>query len=210
MPEQIYDNALTTVARVKTRLSISTSGHDTLLLYLINSATDFLQTQCNRTFERGTYTEVHSIPVSGAEYLFLKNMPVISITSIPYRAGLYDSPTWTVIPTTDYDMVEDGKSGMVRVESSLLRGTNKVQAVYVAGYLIDFTNYGDRTLHTLPADLTELCEKIVVRWFKKREAEGKTEEIMGTSGGGTIKWQNGLNKEDIAILATYKRMPRFL
>ena len=64
---------------------------------------------------------------------------------------------------------------------------------YVAGYLIDFANAGDITKHTLPYDLTELCERLVTRWFKRREAEGKDSD--GFNGGLTV-WAKELNEED--------------
>lgn len=210
MAEQAYTNALTTKARVKARLAITSTGWDTVLDRLINSATDFIEVQCGRKFGSAEYTEYQSIEVDGAKYILLEQAPVTAITSLEYRQGLYNNPNYTTIPATEYELEGNGRNGIIRIHGYFFRGTDTVKIVYTAGYTIDFDNAGDLTQHDLPADITELCEKMVVRWFKKREDEGKTETIMGTEGGGTIRWQDGLSKDDKAIIDSYRRLPRMI
>lgn len=205
MAEAILAYALTTVARVKTRLTITVNNHDTPLLYLINSVTDFIEGECNRRFKETTYTnEVYS--PQGGHFIVLKQSPVSSVTSVQYRAGLKSNPTWTDFNSDDWELMEDGQSGMIEAHG-ILHGTNLFRVTYVAGYKINFTNYGDNNTHTLPADVTDLCERLVVRWFKRRESGGKQSEGLQ---GGSINWKDELDSEDKTTLARYKRIPNFV
>lgn len=201
MAESILSYALTTVARVKTRMSIDASGFDTLLLYLINSVTDLVEGECNRRFKETTYTnEVYSIGGSGL--LILKQAPVSAVASIQYRAGLKSSPAWTDFAADDWELLEDGATGIIEFLGSSSRGINNLRATYIAGYKINFANYGDNTTHTLPADITDLVERIVVKLFKRREAEGKSQDSFNN---GSITWKDTLSTEDQATLAKYRR-----
>ena len=205
MAEAILAYALTTVARVKTRLTITVNNHDTPLLYLINSVTDFIEGECNRRFKETTYTnEVYS--PQGGRFIVLKQSPASSVTSVQYRVGLKSNPTWTDFNADDWELMEDGQSGMIET-CGLLHGTNLFRVTYVAGYKINFTNYGDNNTHTLPADITDLCERLVVRWFKRRESGGKQSEGLQ---GGSINWKDELDSEDKTTLARYKRIPNFV
>lgn len=205
MAEAILAYALTTAARVKTRLTITVNNHDTPLLYLINSVTDFIEGECNRRFKETTYTnEVYS--PQGGRFIILKQSPVSSVSSVQYRAGLKSNPTWTDFNADDWELMEDGQSGMIEARG-LLHGTNLFRVTYVAGYKINFTNYGDNNTHTLPADLTDLCERLVVRWFKRRESGGKQSEGLQ---GGSINWKDELDSEDKVTIARYKRIPNFV
>ena len=97
--------------------------------------------------------------------------------------------------------MEDGESGIIEVFSSLEKFS---RVTYTAGYLIDWENYQDPDKHTLPSDLSDLAERLVVRWFKRREAEGKATEGFDSS---QVSWSNDLTKEDQATLNRYRRIP---
>lgn len=201
MAESILSYALTTVARVKTRMSIDASGFDTLLLYLINSVTDLVEGECNRRFKETTYTnEIYSI--SGGGLLILKQTPVSAVASIQYRAGLKSNPSWTDFAADDWELLEDGATGIIEFHGSPGSGINNLRATYTAGYKINFSNYGDSNTHTLPADITDLVERIVVKLFKRREAEGKSQDSFNN---GSITWKDTLSAEDQATLAKYRR-----
>lgn len=201
MAETLLSYALTTVARVKTRLTITVSAHDTILLYLINSVTDFIEGECNRRFKETAYTdEVYSISGNG-NLLILKQAPV-SVISLQYRAGLKSNPNWTDFNLDDWEVLEDGESGIIKFHGGI-RGTNSVRVSYVAGYKINFANYGDVSTHTLPADLTDLAERLAIKLFKRRESEGKEREVMGNSM--TI-WKDLVGPEDMETINKYRRI----
>lgn len=208
MAEDLYTDALTSVARVKDKMALSGSGLDTLITRLINGATDWIESQCYRkSFLSQTYAnEIHSGLTSAQEYLYLKNLDVSSITSLEYRAGTPSSPSWTALIADEYELVEDGKAGMVRVYATVPYGTNSVRITYVAGFLIDWANAGTGS-HTLPADLSDLCERMVVKMLRRRESYGKDAESF--NDGGSVTWEKVMTDEDAATLQRYKRQQTF-
>lgn len=201
MAEQIYTHALTTVARVKDQLSITVSGHDSVLTRMINEATDLIETMCDRRFKSTTYVnEVYSH--QGGPYLVLKQAPVTALTTFEYAAGYPSNKAWTSFLATEYELSGDGQSGIIDGQAGFPKGSNIMRVSYTAGYLIDWGNAGAAT-HTLPADLSGLCERLVIRRFKKREAEGKSSESFD---GASVTWDTKLNNEDMAIINKYKRL----
>lgn len=207
MADIIYPHALTTVARVKSRLGITVSTFDTLMISLINAATDRIEGECNRRFLRTTYTnQIYSVPERGMKYLSLEQIPVVSITGIDYKAGTPASPSYTALIADQYELMSNGASGMVRIYETLPYGVNALRVTYVAGYLIDFATYGAST-HTLPADITELCERMVVKAFKRRDNVGKSTESFE---GSTVTWSKDLDEDEKQTLADYKRLPAFV
>ena len=207
MAESIFSYALTTVARVKTRLSIDSAGFDTLLLYIINSVTDFIESECNRRFKETTYTnEVYSIPNSGNGFLVLKQAPVSVVSSLQFRAGLKSNPNWTEFVSDNWELMEDGAPGIIQIYGAFIQGLNSIRSTYTAGYKINFANYGDNSTHTLPADVSDLAERMVVKLFKRRDAEGKQREDFN---GGTVIWKEILSLEDEMTLAKYRRVNFF-
>lgn len=201
-------NALTNLARVKTRLTITEAKFDTLLERLIAAATAIIEGECNRTFKQTTYSdEVYSVYGNSAEMIALKQTPVTSLTKAEYRAGTPSTPAWTAFIADQYDLVGDGKSGLVRIYGGTPQGVNTIRFSYVGGYKIDFSAPTDPTKHTLPADITDLCERLVVKLFKKREQEGKLTESFE---GGSVTYEGLLNDDDKRILSRYQRTPQFV
>ena len=207
MAESLLTYALTTVARVKARLKIDVADHDTVLLGYINGVTDFIETLCGgRRFKKQTIThELHSVE-PGQSMIFLKQGPVASVSAFEYNAGTKSSPNWTAFQDDIWYLEGDGKAGIIEVDGVMPSGTNIVRVTYVAGYEINFSNFGDMSTHTLPADLTDLAERLVTRRWKKRENEGQQSSGVQSS---TISWQALLDDEDKAIIAAYRR-DRFL
>lgn len=209
MAEAVYSYALTTQQRVKDRLAITGTNFDTLFLRLINAVTDFTEGECGgKRFLKTTYTnEVYSVHARKQEYVLLRQAPVSVLTSAQYRAGTPSTPNWTNFIVDEYELLEDGKSGLVRIYGGVPYGTNAVRFTYDAGYLINFANAGDNSTHTLPADLTDLAERLITKLFKKRESEGKAVESFE---GGSVTWRELLDESDQAIIARYRRLPAFV
>lgn len=206
--ELITSKALTNLERIKTRLGIESSGFDTLFERLIMGITLELESRCNRSFGSATYTnEIYTIYNRGNDVLSLNQTPVTALTSLAYRAGTPSTPSWTAFTTDQYELLNDGKSGLVRVYGGVPAGANAIRATYTAGYKIDFAFPTDTTKHTLPFDLTDLAERLVTKRFKRREHEGKTNESFD---GGQITWEALLTAEDREIIARYTRLPVFI
>ena len=199
--------ALTTVARLKDRLSVTNNAVDAEYLRLIYSATDFIQMACGgRKFQRATYTnEVYDGNEVGESarlpWLILRNGPLVSVSAFEYRAGNSVTPSWTAFVAGNYET--DLKTSSLYVPSGLPAGTGNIRVSYVAGYLIDFANEYDDTLHTLPFDLTDLCERLCTKLVKRRESEGRSQESFNNS---SINWGAFLEEHDRMTIANYRRV----
>lgn len=206
MAEVIYPHALTTVQRVKDRLAITVSGNDAVLLRLINAVTDLIEGETGRRFLRSTVAnELHEI--RGANDMVpVKQPPLVSISSLEYSIGIGSNRSWVALDSSMYEIMGDGKSGLIKVWGGLGRGVNSVRVTYIGGYLIDWANYGNTT-HTLPADLTDLAERLVTKYWKRREAEGKSQEGINAA---SIQWRSDLEKADQQILDRHRRLPEFV
>lgn len=199
------DYGLTTTARVKNRLGITSSGFDTLIKRLIYGVTDRIEKMTDRRFKRATYTnEVYNgedILEAQKRFIIVKNAPISTISSFQYDSGDNITPNWTDFIATDYDSLND--SGIIRVYQSVPSGLQNIRISYTGGYLIDFDNEFDDSSHTLPYDISEVCERVVVKLFKKREAEGRSSETFDTS---SITYDADLfSKEDMSVINSYKR-----
>lgn len=70
-------------------------------------------------------------------------------------------------------------------------------------YLPTSSNPQDNDV-TLPSDLVEVCEEVVIRLFKKRDSEGRASESFGES---SITWnENVFTPENITTIKNYRRV----
>jgi hypothetical protein len=281
--EKVYPYALTTLARVKDRLDLTSTDQDMKLTRIINAATDLIERECGKTglemfpndghFMQKTYTnEVYSVFGAKQQRLVLRNAPVtylivtgnltagsttvtncsttlgvvagmqlygiqnlfpqgttvasVSGTSITmsqpasvtesatfeisglikfqWRAGTPSNPNWTDFIADQYELEQQGHAGIIRVYGVMPRiYSNMLRATYVAGYPIDWQNAGNGTTHLLPADLSNTCENIVERIFKRRGLAGKTSEAIQ---GATVAFRNDFDEIDLGTIARYRRV----
>lgn len=199
-------HALTTKERVKARIDITVAGLDTVIDTFIASATGHIEMLCGgRRFKETTYTsQIFDGSLLGNNspalpYLILKNAPVTTITAFQYRTGTRTSPVWVDFNADDYEPLNE--RGIIKAD--LPAGHQNVKLSYVAGYKIDFTDEYDETKHTLPFEVSNLCEKMVIKMIKKRESEGKSQETLRDS---TINWGPFLDPEDYSVIARYRRV----
>lgn len=197
--------ALTTNARVKARIEITVSTLDTVIDTMIASVTDFIEQQCGgRRFKETTYTsEVYDGSIVGVNptplpFLILKNAPIVSISAFEYRNGTRTNPTWIAFQADNYEPMNS--RGIIKAD--LPAGYQNIRVSYVAGYKIDFANDYSAT-HTLPFELSDLAERLVIKRIKRRESEGKSQETLRDS---TIAWGAFLDAEDKDILTRYRRV----
>ncbi len=84
---------------------------------------------------------------------------ISGLISFQWRAGTPSNPNWTSFITDQFELDEQGYSGIVRVYGAMPRiYSNMLRATYVAGYPVDWQNAGNGTTHQLPADLTNLAK----------------------------------------------------
>ncbi len=196
----LVDHALTTTQRVKNLLGINDTSYDTLLDQLINSVTDWIESQTMRRFKRGTYSnEVYD--GNGEKFLYLRQQPVISVSAAQYRSGSLSSPTWNDFNANDWEL--DTNRGAIYFPGKAPKGTRNLRFTYVAGYLIDFANATDSNLHTLPFDVSFLAERLVASAFNQRLAGGKKSEGLE---GANIVWDQLVKPVDWEIINKYRRV----
>ena len=194
------------------------SAYDTVLVRYINSLTEYISQECNgRIFVQQTYVnDTYSIETARQTFLILRQYPVYSISSFQWRAGTPTNPNWTDFIPDQYELVDpttdpiSGNTyypkGIIRVYGVLPRiYNNMIRATYVAGYPVNWANAGDRNTHQLPADLTNLCENLVVRRFKRRQLAGQSSQSI--EGASTQGWRNMLDADDLDIIAHYRAVP---
>jgi hypothetical protein len=129
---------------------------------------------------------------------------ISGLISFQWRAGTPDNPSWTSFFPPQYELEAQGYSGIVRVYGPMPRiYSNMLRATYVAGFPVDWQNAGNGATHQLPADLSNTCDNIVERIFKRLKTAGKQGE---TITGGSISWKDDLDAMDKQVIANYKRV----
>jgi hypothetical protein len=191
------------------------TAFDTVLIRLINWATEYINNECGRTsFVQQTFVnDTYSIDNPRQSVLLLRNTPVFSITSFQWRAGTPTNPSWTDFIADQYELVDprtdpiSGQvwypSGEVRVYGVLPTNNNVIRATYVGGYPVDWPNAGNGNSHRLPADLTNLCESLVVRRFTRRQLAGKSSDRIADAN---VSWRNELDADDLDVLGQYRHL----
>lgn len=130
---------------------------------------------------------------------------VNGLLALQWRAGTPSTPSWTDFIADQFELVNDGKPGIVRVYGLIPRlYENMIRATYYAGYPVDWANAGNETTHQLPGDISNTVENLVVRFFKRRVLAGKASEALA---GATVSWSKEIDDEDKAVIGHYRRMP---
>lgn len=185
-----YD--LTTAASVKTYLDISASTWDSLLATLVTSCSVWIENYCGGRRFKNSGTDVTEIldgdpEFFGSKVLFLKNYPIISVTSISYATGTLGSPNWNVYDSANY-YVKNAGTGEVWFDS-LPSGRQNIRVIYQGGY------------DSVPEDLSLACTQLVARIFNKRKSEGVSNESVG---GASVMWDRELSVEMRKTLNRYR------
>jgi hypothetical protein len=126
------------------------------------------------------------------------------LLNFQWRAGTPSNPFWTNFIPDQFEIENQGASGIVRVYGVMPRlYSNMLRATYVAGYPVDWQNAGNGTTHQLPADLSGTCENIVVRLYKRIKLAGQASENIQ---GATLAWRNDLDQNDKDVIQSYTRI----
>ena len=185
----VSNNALTTLEAVKEWASISGSKQedDDLMESLIDSFTTIFENYCGvDSFKQASYTEYYD--GSGGIYLFVKNVPLNSITNI-WSDRDWAWETGDLVDSADYRIVED------RYVASVVGwgcGIQNIKITYNAGYA------------TVPFDLQQICNEEVYRRYKKRR---EIDVMIKTLENGSLHFPpSNLLISTIQVLSKYKRL----
>jgi hypothetical protein len=144
-----------------------------------------------------TMSQPASVSLTGAVF------EISGLISFQWRSGTPSNPQWTSFIQDQFELDQQGRSGIIRVYGSIPGlYNNMIRATYVAGYPVDWQNAGNGASHQLPSDLSNLCENIVVRIYKRRQLDGKASENIA---GATTAWRDGLDSFDQNVINNYRR-----
>lgn len=197
--------ALTSVARVKSFLGITSSDYDSILESLINSVTDFIEKECDRRFKKTSYSGV-KLDGEGTKELVLPNWPVDSSSTFKlyeWAGSDYGDDVWDEIDSDDYRV--DYDAGIVKMDSKFLRGFQNYKVDYTAGY--DFNVAGG----TYPSDvglgdLELVAWKLIGRVFSARKGGGDIQSIRLYNYAVTFTKEAYSDDEIKEVLVKYKRI----
>ncbi len=161
---------------------MNSSNNPALQQQVIQSATQAIQSFCNRVFSSQTYSEYYDGP--GDRSLLLRQRPIITLTSV------------TILPYGDSPQVVDGSEFIVGVNTGIIsfmpssqygcyffyghEGESKYLINYTAGFL------------SIPADIQQACALIcqnLINW-SGIDVTLKVERLGGTSG---YQWGGGVD-----------------
>ena len=145
----------------------------TLLADLINSASDIIETWCDRELiSRGTLTEYHTFRCFESE-LYLRDWPIIAVTDVAEDIARTYGTSLTV--NTQY-IVTAQKGKLTRTwsatsgETAWQTGFRAVRVQYTAGY---------EEKEDVPDHIKDVCKRLVA--LKYREVDRKHEGLSGAS-----------------------------
>ncbi len=200
MPTTLPSDALTTRTKVKSFLGITDTSSDTLIDELITGATQLIKSYCGgRSFISQSYSEIYDT-FRFRRKIFLRQRPVISLTSVEYRSGVPSNPTWNTYNADSYLLYAG--AGYIHFYAQLPEIPQGLRINYTAGFLIDFTQEFDSAHHTLPEDLTLACNMLVARLKNKAKSQGISQE---TTEGQSISYSmTDMGDEIKSIISKYK------
>lgn len=194
--------ALTTVARVKTFMGISVATYDTVLEYMVNSVTDFIENYCDRRFKETTYTN-EEYDGNGTKKLLLKQYPVdtAGTLTLAQRDSIDNNSSWTTIDSEDYFVKANG---LIEYANGFFhKYPLHYRMTYTAGY--DYDNAASYLSDVGAGDLEWACWELVRNAFENRKTPDnvKSESLADYSiTYMDITMTNGRIKE---VLDKYKR-----
>lgn len=141
-------NALVTLdlAKLYCKVPSLTTDKDDIFTFFINSASEFLETECGRNFKSANYTEVHSGRKQNT--ILLQNFPVTAFSEVMVDgSGLFTDPT-RVVPAASFAITDD-QNTITYLNNVFPNGYANVRIKYTAGFAV------------IPSDLQEAALWIV-------------------------------------------------
>lgn len=183
--------ALTTLATARQHLQIPAgrTENDGKIERLINAASQFCSTYCDRRFVSETYTEYfHG---RKQNYVMPRQWPVTAVTSLKVSLDRDWSSPSALIDPANYE-IADSDTTLVYYYY-FPRGHKCIQLVSTCGYA------------SIPYDLEHACLQIIEWWYRHNERQdiGRTSSGKGDESVGVLA---ELPKHILQILDAYKRV----
>jgi hypothetical protein len=196
-------NALTTVARLKSFMGITSATHDTLLDSVVDATSQFIQNYCDRTFVETTYTNEIYDGV-GTDKLMLRNYPVSTTAAftLEVRTSPMNVSSWDAI-SSDLYHTHYNRGIIEMVGGRFYELPRHYRITYTAGYVFD--NAATFLEDVNAGDLEYAVWKLATDLFRQRkQGTGVQSESIGEYSV-TLRKSTMVNQEIRDILANYKR-----
>jgi hypothetical protein len=193
---------LTTLTKVKALLELTETDWDGLINELIGAVSERCASYCNRDFASKSRVEHHD---GGGRYLYLRGLPVASITSI------HGSDTWE---WASGDLIDSGDhylhtSGMVGYRyGAWPYGPKALKVTYTGGYNAFYAGEGSPPEgYNPPPDGLEMAARTQVAYdFNRRKDVGL--ESVSFPDGSIQKVNSGEFLPSVkAVLNRYRMRP---
>lgn len=158
--------SLTTLARVKRELNMSSSDQDTLLGELISGVSSLFQQETFVSFVQAAYTGQRASGSGFTDELLMAHVPVLASPAPVLRDSNGDT-----VATSSYRVVAD--AGILQRTDGLYwsRGSRNYEADYTAGY------------SSIPADVVDAVTSQVVYQYRQTSPGGANRGLASRSGG---------------------------
>lgn len=147
--------------------------HDAELERLILAVQEWLEGQCNRTFESGTVTEYYN-GLEWRDRLMVSRPPLASITNI------WDDPLriYSTALSSSLYVIDDADAGLIRMDGyTFLRGIRNIKVTYTGGFA------------TIPSDLEEAAIEMV--WAAREKGKHNLVGVRSRSvADGNVQYVN--------------------
>ena len=171
--------AIDTLAAVKTILCVTGTADDDLLTELQAAADSFVGIFCGRSFEGGAFVEDHP---GGGRLLFLRNYPVIALTSVKVDAAR-EFAADSLVPAVRYAVHAD--RGVIEMIDGTfvptLPGWNVGPDAFPGAVRVAYTT----ATGAVPAAVRRAYADLIGHWFRQSKTHAATGQQNVTGCAGT-------------------------
>ena len=204
---------LTSLEFVKAELDLVDTTQDLELRRIIDQASSFIPSYCNRPFARETLTE--TLGANGDTILILDRTPIVTINQITFDGTTIGSTTFSI---------EDADAGFLHREVGwqdtqiwrnriTLQPIHRTRKKWSVGYTAGFICHASTQIEdpNLPEDIERAATDLVKSWHLSRSENPniksqRTGDASETLFDGTAQGQGGMPPSVVRLLAHYRRL----
>jgi len=171
-------NGLCLIADVRNFLGVPTTDtdQDENIAAYIEAACDHIERHLGRTlmYQSTPYTEYFEI-MNPTSIIYLKQSPIIAITSVDDGWDVYSASGTTLTADQDYFVSSSERAKLVRIGAKWSTGRRSVRVVYSGGYAAQ---------SNVPEALKQCAVEVTaILWHQGKLGDGRL-GLSGKSGGG--------------------------
>lgn len=175
-------NALTTLKRVQSHLNVTDVNEASELKWLINVASETIESDCNRSFGIASHTAEAYTGTGKKQLVLLQNPvitdPVVTLDSLTVTDYTIDKASGILTRSTGWANWPSGTF----FRDPVWEKQSAITVTYDAGYVLPKDD-SVATPRTLPFDLEAACVMLVAQMYNQRGSEHLSSEAVGP-----LKW----------------------